>query len=321
MTEERRDRPAAFHIPVLLEESMEGLKVKGGGRYIDATLGAGGHAEAILEASGPDGRLLGIDRDRQALKLAAAHLDIYRRRVVQRAGNFEDIREIAMEAGWEEVDGIFFDLGVSSMQMDTSSRGFGFRQRARLDMRMDQGQEVSAWDVVNRYPMKELAGIFWELGQERLARPIAAAIVEERRKKPVETTWDLAELVTGVYGRSGGRIHPATRVFQALRIHLNRELDSLRSALPAAVDLLRPGGRLAVISYHSLEDRVVKDGFRFLSGRCLCPAQVPVCVCGAARRLSLVTKRPIRPSSQEVSINRRSRSGRLRVAEKLEEAP
>lgn len=319
MAESEQKRPGEpGHVPVLLEESLDGLKVRPDGRYIDATLGAGGHAEAILKrlSEGAGGMLLGIDQDRRALAAAAERLKPYGGAFITARGNFRDIGAIARERGLDRADGILFDLGISSMQIDVPQRGFSFRGDAALDMRMDEDRPLTAREVVNEYPERELAGIFRELGEERKANRVARAIVEERKKKAIETTGELARIVSAVHGRTGGRIHPATRVFQALRIHVNRELECLSMALPSAVDLLRPGGRLAVISYHSLEDRIVKDTIRFLSGRCACPARQPVCTCGTEKKLRMISRRPIRPTPAEISRNRRSRSARLRIAEK-----
>ncbi len=305
------------HLPVLLKESLEGLRLRPGGRWIDATLGGGGHAAGILERSSPDGLLLGIDQDEQALAMARERLAEFGGRLVTARGNFRDLAVIAREEGWWDVDGILLDLGFSSLQIDEPERGFSFRNEARLDMRMDRREPLTAFDVVNGYPRDELARIFRELGDERRARRIAASIVEERRRRPIETTGELAGLVAKVSGKTGGRINPATRVFQALRIFVNKELDNLATVLPAAVDLLKPGGRLAVISYHSLEERVVKERLRFLSGTCACPPRQPVCTCDAVSKVAVVTRRPIVPQPGELARNRRARSAKLRVAERL----
>ncbi len=307
---------APGHQPVLLAECLEALRVRPGGRYIDATLGGGGHAGAILERSSPGGRLLGIDRDGSALAAARERLAAYGDRLTTAAGDFAGIGRLAGALGWEKVDGIIFDLGISSMQVDEADRGFSFRGDARLDMRMDRSQALSAFEIVNEYPPEELSRIFREYGEERKAKKVAATIVEERKKRSIETTAQLAAVVARAAGGTGGRIHPATRVFQALRISVNGELKSLEAALPLAAGLLADGGRLAVIAYHSLEDRIVKESFRFLAGRCACPPGQPVCTCGAAPLLNIVTRRPMRPAPDEIRRNRRSRSARLRVAEK-----
>ncbi len=318
MTDKPGDRPAPPHIPAMLSECLDALRIRPGGRYIDATLGAGGHAGAILRLSSPGGLVLGLDLDREAIDLARERLSPFGERLLTAQGNFSDIARIAARQGWDSVDGILFDLGVSSMQIDTPERGFAFWHPSRLDMRMDRSG-TSAYEVVNDYSREELRDIFRELGEERKAGRIASALVMAREDEPVETTRDLADLVARASGYTRGRTHPATRVFQALRIHVNSELQNLETALPAAVNLLAPGGRLVVVSYHSLEDRVVKDYFRFLSGRCRCPREMPVCRCGTVKALSIVTPKPLRPSEAEVSANRRARSARLRVAEKLGE--
>ncbi len=300
------------------EEVLDLLAVRSGGRYIDATLGAGGHAEGILERSAPDGLLLGIDRDREALAEAGRRLAPFGSRVLAVHGNFADIGRIAREAGWEAVDGILVDLGFSSMQIDDPSRGFAFRMEGALDMRMDRNQPVSAMEVVNGYPEAELVRIFREYGEERHARRVAGAIAAERRRGPIDTTARLAEVVVRTVGRPpGSRIHPATRVFQALRMEVNDELQNIARGLPQAVSLLCAGGKLAILSYHSVEDRLVKETLRRLTGKCLCRPDAPVCVCGARREVVKVTKRPVEPGPAEIGRNRRSRSAKLRVVERI----
>jgi 16S rRNA (cytosine1402-N4)-methyltransferase len=321
----RRERPAdddaegdIAHLPVMLGEVLEHLAVRPGGRYIDATLGAGGHAAGILERSAPDGRLLGIDRDETALAEAGRRLAPFASRVQALRGNFADIGRLSREAGWGDVDGILIDLGFSSMQIDDPARGFAFRTEGRLDMRMDRRQALSAMEVVNKYPESELARIFHEYGEERRSRRLAGVIAEERRKEPIGTTARLAEVVLRAVGRPpGSRIHPATRVFQAIRMEVNDELGNIARSLPDAVSLLRPGGRLAVLSYHSVEDRAVKEVFRRLEGKCLCRPDAPICVCGAKREVHRVTRRPLEPGPAEVDGNRRARSAKLRVVERM----
>jgi 16S rRNA (cytosine1402-N4)-methyltransferase len=290
-----------------------------GGRWIDATLGLGGHAEAILDRSTPGGEVLGIDRDPRALELAGERLARYGRRFTAVRGNFGDLGELARGTGWDRVDGILLDLGISSMQVDDAGRGFSFRADAPIDMRMDPERGVSARELVNTLSRDELAALFRELGEEPRAGRIASAIVEARRRGRLETTLELAGVVARASGYTGGRTHPATRVFQALRMRVNDEPESLERALPAAVDLLREGGRVAVIAYHSLEDRMVKETFRRLAGACSCPPGQPVCTCGARRTVRLVNRRPVVPDETEVARNRRARSAKMRIAEKATE--
>lgn len=302
-----------IHVPVLYQEVLDGLQVKPGGRYIDGTVGAGGHARGILDASAPEGQLLGIDADPMAIAIAGRRLAAYGNRVTLINGNFANLKEIALRHDFCPVDGVLFDLGLSSMQLEAAERGFSFRVDGPLDMRFDPRQKMTAADLVNKLPVDELADILRRYGEERRARRIAQAIAAHR---PIATTGELAALVERVVGRRG-RIHPATRTFQALRIAVNDELSALAKALPQAVELLAPGGRLAVISYHSLEDRLVKQFFRRESRDCICPPEVPVCTCGHRATLGIVTKKPIRPSVEEVERNPRSRSAKLRIAYRL----
>jgi len=305
------------HYPVLYKEIIHALQPTGGGFYVDGTLGAGGHAWGILEASDPDGRLLGLDLDPQALELARERLAPFGSRAILVQASYTTLNERLAALGWEAVDGILLDLGVSSMQLDTPQRGFSFMMDAPLDMRFDPANPVRAADLVNTLPEAELANLLFTYGEERRARQIARAIVKAR---PLHTTLQLAEVVAGAVGRRaapGARIHPATLTFQALRIAVNRELEALQAVLPQAVAALAPSGRLAVISFHSLEDRLVKTFFRRESKDCLCPPRQPVCTCGHQASLSELTRRPIRPQEAEVQNNIRSRSARLRVAEKI----
>ncbi|MGD8398134.1 MAG: 16S rRNA (cytosine(1402)-N(4))-methyltransferase RsmH [Anaerolineae bacterium] len=301
------------HIPVLLDEALSALRLRPGGRYIDATLGAGGHAAAILEASAPDGTLLGLDADATAVAYAREILRPFGDRVTLWTSNFRHLQSVAAALTFDEVDGILMDLGLSSRQLADASRGFAFSQDGPLDMRMNREQGKTAADLVNRLPEPELADVLYYYGEERQSRRIARAIIGAR---PISTTGELAEAVTAAVGRRG-RIHPATRTFQALRIAVNDELDALAEALPQARDLLRPGGRLAVISFHSLEDRIVKRFLREAARDCVCPPELPVCICEHEATLNIVTRKPIRPSEEEIRVNPRSRSARLRVAERL----
>jgi 16S rRNA (cytosine1402-N4)-methyltransferase len=280
---------------------------------VDATVGAGGHARALLEA-GPGIRLLGLDRDPDALALARERLAGFADRVRLSEGNFGDLSELLAES--PAPDAILADLGVSSMQLEEPSRGFSFRREGPLDMRMSRSGR-SAADVVAHASVDELSRIFFEYGEERMANKIARAILEERSREPITTTRQLSRLVARVKGDNREKIDPATRVFQALRIEVNEELQALSQFLVAAVEKLNAEGRVAVIAYHSLEDRMVKETFRRESGVCLCAPRLPICVCGARRALSVLTRRPIRPSETEVRRNPRSRSARLRVAEKV----
>jgi len=300
------------HVPVLLKEVIEGLNVKPGGLYIDATVGGGGHSEAILESSAPDGRLLGLDADPDALTRARKRLARFGERCVLVHANFSDLAEVARREGFFPVDGILFDLGVSSFQVDDPRRGFSFQADGPLDMRFDPRRRLTAAHLVNTLKEDELAELISHYGEEPKARRIARAIVEAR---PLRSTLELAAIVERAVGRRG-RIHPATRTFQALRIAVNDELGALQKALPQAVELLASGGRLAVIAFHSLEDRIVKEFFRREARDCLCSPEVPVCTCHHRATLRIITKKPIRPSPGEVQVNPRSRSARLRIAER-----
>lgn len=302
------------HEPVLLAEVLDLLAPRSGGRYIDATLGLGGHAEAILSASSPDGRLMGIDCDELALREAARRLAAAQDRLELVLGDFGDMAQLAQGRGWSGVDGILMDLGVSSPQLDDPTRGFSFQQDGPLDMRMSRSGELTAAEIVNQWPEEEISRILWEYGEERYARRIARAICQDR---PFARTSELAEMVARVVGGRRERIHPATRTFQALRIAVNDELGALERALPQALDLLAIGGRLVVISFHSLEDRIVKQFVRREASDCICPPRLPVCVCGHSAQLRPLTKKPITASQEEVARNSRSRSAKLRAAVRI----
>ncbi len=305
------------HVSVLLREALDLLKPEPGGRYIDGTLGGGGHGEAILTASAPDGLVLGLDRDDQALAAAGQRLHEFGARLITRQASFADVREVLDEIGWDRVDGIILDLGVSSWQIDAPERGFSFRSGGPLDMRMDRRQTLDARSLVNGASEEELTRIFRDYGEEPQARRIAARIAAERKSRPIETTDDLARLVEGAKGGRRRDHHPATQVFQALRIAVNRELDQLEKFLADGFALLRPGGRLAIIAFHSLEDRLVKNAFRKWSRACLCPPRALVCQCGWSAKVKLLTKRPVVPSDTEISANPRARSAKLRAVERL----
>lgn len=311
--------PEAPHRPVLLFEAVDLLAPERGGLFVDATLGLGGHSEAILEAS-PDTRVVGIDLDREAIRLASERLARFGTRFRAVHANFREISRILDEAGERGADGILADLGVSSLQFDSAERGFSFRHDAPLDMRMDaSGEGETAAEMLERLPEEEIARVIYEYGEERKSRRIARWIVERReRGEPLKTTGELAALVARAVGyKRGDRIHPATRTFQALRIAVNGELEGLDEFVGTAVDLLKTGGRLAVISFHSLEDRVVKRALRKLSGYCECERRVPVCMCGARKVVEVLTRRPMVPNDQEVELNPRARSAKLRACLKL----
>ncbi len=307
---------AREHTSVLTRELLEGLRVLPGGLYVDCTVGAGGHAEAVLEASSPGGRLLGIDLDPKAVRAAERRLKRFNGSFVIENDNFANLAEIAARHGFIRVHGVYFDLGISSMQLGEPGRGFSFqRGEEPLDMRMDPRQARTASELVNSYSVEDLAKVLRTYGEEPRSWAIARRIAANR---PVETTGQLARLVEGA-AHDGGhhRIHPATKVFQALRIWVNNELGNLERALRQALEILGSGGRVAAISFHSLEDRLVKTVFHEESIDCLCPPTTPVCVCGHKAIIRLVTKKVIVPSREEVLENRRSRSAKLRIAEKL----
>lgn len=303
------------HEPVMVGEVVSLLGVAPGGSYLDATVGGGGHTESILQASAPDGRVLGIDRDAEAVARCEERLKSYSSRIVLRQGAFSDVTRIATEAGFIGLDGILFDLGISVEQLVSPERGFGFQIQGPLDMRMDRGGGRSATDLINALSEEELSRYIRDLGEERWHRRIAAGIVRERTAAPIATTNRLVEVILRSLpkGRARGRIHPATRTFQAIRIAVNDELEQLRAALPQALDLLRPGGRLSVISFHSLEDRIVKETFRGWAKGCICPPRLPVCRCGRRPRGVIITRRPVVPSEDEIRRNPRSRSAKLRA--------
>jgi 16S rRNA (cytosine1402-N4)-methyltransferase len=310
---------SAPHRPVLLDETLRLLEPERGGLFFDGTLGLGGHSEAILEAAN-NVQVIGVDRDRDALDYATRRLKSFGSRFRAVHGNFRDIARMVQEAGMDEVSGVLVDLGVSSLQFDAGERGFSFRHDAPLDMRMNAGSdEETGAELLARLSEEEIARIIFEYGEERRSRRIARWIVERREQgEPIKTTRELAELVTRAVGyRKTDRIHPATRTFQALRIAVNKELEGLGEFIEQAVDLLQPDGRFAAISFHSLEDRIVKQTLRRLAGQCECPPRVPVCSCGARRRVEILTRRPVTPSQEEIEENPRARSAKLRACRKL----
>ena len=308
-----------YHKPVLLDEVIRLLDPEPGGVFVDCTLGGAGHGKAILERVQPGGRLIGIDRDADAIEQAGKELSEFSDSVTLVRGDFGDLAEILEELGTGPVNGVFCDLGVSSHQLDTPERGFSLNAPAPLDMRMDTSQPVTAAELVNELSERELAQLIFVHSDERWANRIAKVIVERRRVEPIATTSELADIVSRAIPAKfhPPRTHPATRTFQALRIAVNSELDSLDRGLAAAEDALAVSGKLAVISYHSLEDRKVKQFFAAKSGRCECPSGFPQCVCGAKQTLKTLTRKPVLPTPEEIESNPRARSAKLRVAEKL----
>lgn len=306
------------HYSVLLGESIDALDIKPDGIYVDGTAGGGGHSYEIAKRL-TTGRLIAIDQDEDAIRAAGERLSEFSDRVTLVRNNFSNLEEICAELGIEQIDGFLIDAGVSSFQLDCAERGFAYSADAPLDMRMDTRNSLSARDVVNGYSEQELKRILFEYGEERFSPAIAAAIVRERERAPIETTSELSSIIKGAipaFAREGGH-HPAKRSFQAIRIEVNRELDVIEPAIRAADRLLRRGGRIAVITFHSLEDRIVKQTFASLASGCTCPRSFPVCVCGKKPSVKVVNKKPILPSNKELDENPRSRSAKLRAAEKL----
>jgi len=302
------------HTPVMIPEIIQALKAHPGGRYIDGTLGEGGHSKSILNAIEPGGQVLGLDADAEAITVATERLMEHEDAFLAINANFRDIRATALRYEFVPVHGVLFDLGVSSLQLDRESRGFSFRRSDPLDMRFSFEQQLTAADIVNQYAESELADLIFHLGEDRAARRIAKAIVYNR---PVNTSLELAELIEKVSPRRGKRMHPATRTFQAIRIAVNDELSALETSLEQAVSLLGQGGRLAVISYHSLEDRIVKNFIRKQASDCICPPGTPICKCNHLATLKMVSRRPLTPTESEIETNRRARSAKLRVAERI----
>ena len=302
------------HEPVLYQEIIHALRPKSMGFYVDGTLGAGGHAAGLLAGSEPGGRLLGLDVDPQALELARQNLAPFGERACLIRAPYTSLPEQLAALGWDKVDGILLDLGASSMQFDTPERGFSFLADGPLDMRFDPTNPLTASEIVNTWAEDELVDVLFRYGEERASRRIAHAI---QRARPISSTGQLAEVIEKAIGRHSSH-HPATQTFQALRIAVNGELESLEKTLPLAVQALAPGGRLAVISFHSLEDRLVKEYFRLESRDCICPPRQPVCTCGHKASISEVTRRPLTPAEEEIKRNSRARSAKLRVAEKLQ---
>lgn len=307
------------HIPVLKNEVMEYLRPERGGIFVDGTLGGGGHSEEILRRLPDSGRLYGIDRDMEAIRAASERLQSFSGRFTPIHGNFFDMRQLLVPFDIESVDGILLDFGVSSHQLDTPERGFSYHSDAPLDMRMDQSASFSARDVVNTYSFDRLCRIFWDYGEERYATRIADRILKEREKGSIETTSELASLVAAAMPKKSRQEaqHPARRVFQAIRIEVNGELDGLKEAVNQAHDLLNPGGRLVILTFHSLEDRIVKQAFRKYENPCICPPKAPVCICGKVPTARILTKKPVTCSEQEASENPRAVCSKLRAIEKI----
>ncbi|MDR7870089.1 MAG: 16S rRNA (cytosine(1402)-N(4))-methyltransferase RsmH [Tissierellaceae bacterium] len=306
------------HIPIMLNEVIDGLNIKEDGIYVDGTLGGAGHSIEIVKKL-KKGQLIGIDQDENALNKAREVLADYGDRVTFVKDNYENIDRVLKELNVEKIDGILLDIGVSSHQFDEVSRGFSHNQDAPLDMRMDTSQNLSAWDVVNKYSLEELNDIIFNFGEERWAKRIAEFIVEERAIKPIDTTLELVTVIKKAIPkkvRMEGH-HPAKKTFQAIRIEVNRELDVLENSIEKMVNYLNPGGRIAIITFHSLEDRIVKDTFKELFKDCICPPHLPQCVCDKVREIKIITRKPITPTDDELKLNPRARSAKLRIAEKL----
>ncbi len=308
----------AKHVSVLLDECIENLAIKPDGIYVDGTLGLGGHSYEIASRL-TTGRLIGIDRDETAIARAGERLAPFAGKITLVHGNFSDTASILDDLGIDAVDGMLFDLGVSSPQLDEAERGFSYMNDAPLDMRMDRSEGLTAYDVVNDYSADRLNRIFWDYGEERYARRISAAIIAAREKKPVETTFELVDIIKGALPAAALREkqHPAKRCFQAIRIAVNDELGAISALMDTAPDKLKLGGRLCVISFHSLEDRIVKSGIAARENGCTCPREAPICTCGFIKTLKSVCRKPILPGADEIERNPRARSAKLRVAERV----
>lgn len=305
-----------YHIPVLYYETLDNLVKNPDGIYIDCTLGGGSHSEGILERLSDKGLLISIDQDTNAIEYSKKRLEKFGSKWKVFKGNFENIDTIAYMAGANKVDGILMDIGVSSKQLDDPDRGFSYRYDVKLDMRMNTEQKISAYDVVNTYSEEQLSKIIFEYGEERHARKIAKLIVEERKSSPIEKTSDLIALIKRAYPERASK-HPAKKTFQAIRIEVNRELEVLENAMSKAVELLKIGGRLAIITFHSLEDRIVKNKFKDLATACKCPKDIPICVCGGVKKFEIITKKPIIPIDDELKNNNRAHSSKLRILERI----
>ena len=306
------------HIPVLLNETIEGLNIKPDGIYVDGTIGGAGHSKKIIEKLSENGFLIGIDKDEEALNAAKENLKGYKNLKLIH-GNHDNIKEILEKIGIDKVDGILLDLGVSSYQLDEKSRGFSYIGNDKLDMRMDKSQKLSAYEVVNRYKGEKLADLIYKYGEERYSRRIAKNICIARKNKPIETTKELADIIekSVPFSKDG---HPAKRTFQAIRIEVNNEIEPLYNTVLDCINLLKNGGRLCIITFHSLEDRAVKEAYKDAEGKCTCPKDLPYCVCGAKTLGKIINKKPIEASKEELEINSRAKSAKLRIFEKREKA-
>ena len=306
------------HVSVLLQETVDGLNVKPDGIYVDGTLGGGGHSYEVCTRLGAKGSIIGIDQDEAAIEAASIRLKDFGEKVTIVRSNYCDMKSRLHELGIDKVDGIMLDLGVSSYQLDTADRGFSYREDAPLDMRMDQRSEMTARDIVNDYSEMDLYRVIRDYGEDKFAKNIARHIVRERAKRSIETTGELTEVIRHAipmkFQKKTG--HPAKRTFQAIRIELNRELDVLRDSLDDMIDMLNPGGRLCIITFHSLEDRIVKSAFKKNENPCTCPSDFPVCVCGKVSKGRVITRKPILPSEEEMEVNSRSKSAKLRIFER-----
>lgn len=307
------------HVSVLLNECIEGLAIKPNGTYVDGTLGGAGHASVVCSHLSEEGHFIGIDQDNNALAVSKERLKDVKAKVSIVKSNFEQTASVLEELGVDQIDGMLIDLGVSSHQLDEADRGFSYMHDAPLDMRMNQDSKYSAYDVVNKMSEEEIHRIIKEYGEERWAKRVAQFIVEARAEKPIETTYELVDIIKKAIPQGARKDgpHPAKRTFQAIRIAVNRELEIIAPTIEDVVGKLAPGGRLCIITFHSLEDRIVKQAFRKLENPCTCAKEFPVCVCGKVPQVKVITRKPILPSDEEVEVNPRSRSAKLRIVEKL----
>lgn len=307
------------HIPVLFDEIMEIMAPKPGEFFVDCTLGGGGHSKGFLERTGPDGLLIGIDQDSDALVAARQNLRPYDGRIMLVHSNYSNLDQILQDYAPEGVDGILFDIGVSSHQLDEAERGFSYMQDAPLDMRMDQTQSLDAWQVVNTYGEEDLQRILKDYGEERWAKRIAKFLVEFRSKKPIDTTGELVDIIKRAIPKGAREegSHPAKRTFQAIRIEVNNELGVLNRTIQVAANHLKKGGRLGIISFHSLEDRIVKEQFRYLASDCICPPELPICQCDKVSEVKILTRKPVTASPEELARNSRAKSAKFRAVEKI----
>lgn len=307
------------HVSIMLKECLEGLNIKEDGIYVDGTMGGAGHTKAIGKCLGEKGKIIGFDQDIDAINTGKKRLEEFGDKAILIHSNFCNIKEELHNVGIEKIDGLLLDLGVSSYQLDNGERGFSYMQDAPLDMRMDRRQNVSAYEVVNNYDKKELEDILYSYGEEKWSKRIVEFIDNARKEKPIETTFELIDIIKAAIPKKARdeNQHPAKRTFQAIRIEVNAELDVIGKTIKDAVEIMNPGGRIAIITFHSLEDRIVKKVFKELENSCVCPPEFPVCICDKEAQLKVITRKPIIPSDEEIELNPRSRSSKLRVAEKL----